>query len=102
MQPQDWMAVWEKQGGCCYLCGDDMLPDRAHIDHDHSCCPKGKSCRFCRRGLTCSRCNQLIGLADDDPDRLRRIAGNLETALKAVGERLAGKPVQATLEEAQG
>jgi hypothetical protein len=41
-------------------------------------------------------------MADDDPDRLRRIAGNLETALKAAGERLAGKPVQATLEEAEG
>jgi hypothetical protein len=101
MRPDGWAALWTAQGGRCYLCGD-QLGERVHVDHDHRCCPRDTSCPFCRRGLACARCNQLIGMADDDPDRLRRIAGNLETALKVADERLAGKPVQATLEEAEG
>lgn len=101
MQPEDWMALWDAQNGCCYLCGDDLgkLASRqVHVEHDHRCCPKETSCYFCRRGLACMRCNSLIGFARDDPALLRQIADNLEAALKDTNARLAGKPEQLTLE----
>ena len=91
----DWdelMAdLWHKQDGKCYLCGDPL--DREafrgiNLDHDHSCCPLGRSCETCRRGLACPHCNKLIGHAQDDPDRLRRIANSLEAANALVHERM--------------
>lgn len=92
----DWMtlftSLWEAQEGRCYLCGDPLDPDgyrTIHLDHDHACCPKGRSCAKCRRGLACKPCNVLIGHAKDDPDRLRRIADNLECANAGVRERMA-------------
>jgi ribosomal protein L37AE/L43A len=84
-------ALWEAQGGKCYLCGDELRPDQPraiHLDHDHSCCPLARSCERCRRGLACKDCNRLIGIARDDPDRLRRIADGLERANEAVRERM--------------
>jgi len=87
-----WAQLWEKQNGQCYLCGDSMdrlQSNQVHIDHDHRCCPHGKSCPACRRGLACSDCNAAIGYADDDPARLRRIADALETARLAVDRRMA-------------
>jgi len=77
---EDYARMWQEQDGCCYLCGAELAERKVHIDHDHACCPRGHSCRACRRGLTCGQCNQLIGLADDDPARLRRIADALEMA----------------------
>jgi Recombination endonuclease VII len=83
----DWeelfAQLWLAQDGKCYLCEDPLDRDayRAiHLDHDHSCCPLGKSCAVCRRGLACRRCNVLIGWVDHDPGRLRLIADNLDVA----------------------
>lgn len=84
-------AFWEAQGGKCYLCGDDLkrdVPKAIHLDHDHACCPLAKSCERCRRGLACKECNRLIGIALDDPGRLRRIADNLARAKDEVRERM--------------
>jgi hypothetical protein len=99
MQPADWVAMFEAQHGQCYLCGDQLSADRrkTHIDHDHSCCPSAESCGYCRRGLACNNCNTLIGMASDDPDRLRRIADNLEATLALVRERIKDKPIQGEL-----
>jgi hypothetical protein len=89
MEPQGMHAIYLKQDGCCYLCGDPLSPDlgKVHIEHDHACCPSparlggGKiSCGKCVRGIACSPCNRLIAAANDDPYRLRRIADNLEGA----------------------
>ncbi len=95
----DWQelfrALWEAQAGLCYLCQDPLQPDETravNLDHDHSCCPLGRSCAKCRRGLACAPCNRLIGHAHDDPDRLRRIADNLEIANAAVRKRIAEAP----------
>jgi hypothetical protein len=95
----DWTAMRTAQEGRCYLCGDELSENRklVHLDHDHRCCPRMRSCKLCHRGLTCGRCNQLIGLAGDDPDRLRRIAASLEIALKDADARLALRPQQETL-----
>lgn len=75
----DWEQLLEAQGGCCYLCGDEMA--EPVIDHDHRCCPAGKSCSACRRGLACRSCNLVIGNAYDDPERLIKIAYSLRKTL---------------------
>jgi len=83
--------LWAEQDGRCYLCGDEMGPARmAVIEHDHRCCPAGRSCQVCRRGLACDRCNWIVGYVQDDADLLERIAGNLRTAVDTVTRRLAG------------
>ena len=97
MHPEDWAALWDAQNGLCYLCGEPMDPQRVHVDHDYTCCHYGKSCQFCRRGLTHPVCNQLVGLGGDDPDRLRRIADALEQARARVAERMAERPSQLEL-----
>jgi len=76
-----WLATqYVKQDRRCYLCDDPLSLDKGHIDHDHGCCPSQRSCSRCRRGIACLQCNVLIGMAKDDPERLRRIAKNLERA----------------------
>lgn len=91
----DWdelfAQLWHAQDGKCYLCGDPLDREKyrgIHLDHDHSCCPLGRSCEACRRGLSCPGCNRLIGHANDDPDRLRRIADSLEIANILVRQRM--------------
>lgn len=101
MKPEDWAALWDAQGGRCYLCGCDLsaLPSsQVHVEHDHRCCPRETSCGYCRRGLACMRCNTIIGLARDDPVLLRTIASNLEPAIALTDQRLHTRPEQLTLE----
>lgn len=89
MTPGDWQAMWDAQGGRCYLCADPLDGLRAVIEHDHDCCPQNKSCARCRRGLACGNCNSLVGFAGDDPGRLERIASNFKAAAAAARERIA-------------
>lgn len=92
MEPEDWAALWAAQDGKCYLCGADLARSKAvNVDHDHSCCPQGRSCQACRRGLACHGCNVAIGMADDDPARLRRMADALEAAKCGAAERIASR-----------
>jgi hypothetical protein len=68
----------------CEICGDDltrMLPDAKRrlrpvhaVDHDHECCPAGRSCGKCVRGVICRRCNIAIGYLRDDSEFARRCA----------------------------
>lgn len=98
----DLASMLDAQGGCCYLCGEPLAIGKAVIDHDHSCCTptptrQSGSCRWCRRGVACNNCNAIIGMARDDPARLRRIASALEATLPVVTARLASKPQQSAL-----
>lgn len=93
LRPEAWAAAWAAQDGCCYLCGADLVEGKVHVEHDHSCCPAGRSCEICRRGLACGNCNRSIALADDDPDRLRRMADALEIAKREVAERMANREI---------
>lgn len=99
MRPEDWADLWNAQDGRCYLCGDQLADGKGkvHIDHDHSHCPRNRSCKVCRRGLSCNRCNQAIGLAADDPDRMERMAANLRTAKLGVAQRMASRYEQIAL-----
>lgn len=56
----------EEQGGNCAICHEPPPEDKHYdlfIDHDHG---TGKV-----RGLLCLHCNTVLGMAGDDPDRLR-------------------------------
>ena len=100
MWPEDWAAMWEAQDGRCYLCGEELSRDtwrETVVEHDHTCCPPNKSCPACRRGLACKKCNLIIGQAQDDPARLRRIADGLEAALLAVERRRTSTSQQQAL-----
>lgn len=88
LRPEQWCALYDAQGGLCYLCGNEMTDD-AVIDHDHSCCPPNRSCQTCRRGLAHPGCNSAIGFAKDDPDRLRNMADALQAAQEAFETRRA-------------
>ena len=96
LRPEGRAAMWAAQGGRCYLCGEEVAAEKAHIDHDQSCCGPDRSCPVCRRGLACEQCNRAIGLVRDDPARLRRMADALEAANCRVMERMAerGEPIE--------
>lgn len=58
LTPDDYQKMLAAQSGVCGICG---LPEQGRslsIDHDHS--------SGIVRGLLCSRCNNLIGLAGED------------------------------------
>lgn len=52
----------------CHVCGG--ATETAHIDHCHK--------TGLVRGALCGRCNRALGLLDDDPERIRALAGYIE------------------------
>jgi hypothetical protein len=70
----EWYNAQEKK---CGICGKTN-PGRSttgtikrwSIDHDHACCPAGKACMKCVRGLLCSNCNTAIGMLKDNIELL--------------------------------
>lgn len=68
VRPERYYRLVEAQGGRCAICNTDEPggQGRWHVDHDHECCPGQHSCGNCVRGLLCSRCNPMIGMARDD------------------------------------
>lgn len=97
LRPEGLAAMWDAQEGHCYLCPEALDPKNFRIDHDHSCCPYGRSCAICRRGLAHNNCNAAIGLAGDSPATLRRMADALEAAQRGVEQRKAAAAVQDSL-----
>ena len=73
--------ILASQAGGCAICGTKNPGGRGsfHVDHDHACCPKGKSCDDCRRGLLCTNCNVGLGMLGDTADGLARALGYLLT-----------------------
>lgn len=71
----------DRQNGCCAICGVQEGPKvRLHVDHDHACCPtSGMSCGKCVRGLICGHCNRTMGLLNEDPETLARMARYLKS-----------------------
>ena len=78
---EDYNRILAEQGGACALCKSTTPQNGSRkykrnvriafdVDHDH----KTKKVR----GLLCSRCNRLVGLANDDPNTARRLVEYLE------------------------
>lgn len=59
-------------GWSCELCDARLTESSAHMDHDHACCPRGKYCPHCFRGVLCNQCNTGLGALGDTPERLER------------------------------
>ena len=68
---EQYNVLLEQQNHSCAICGGTNKNGKVlAVDHDHSCCPGGRSCGECVRGLLCNDCNLSIGRMDDDPIRL--------------------------------
>lgn len=98
MTPEQRAKMIEDQQGLCYLCAEPLPDDprKVHTDHDHSCCRGKRSCGTCVRGIACDPCNRGVGYFADDPDRMRRVADNLEMAnrrLRSTAPGLAINPL---------
>lgn len=61
----EMFAMLQRQGGGCAICGTKNAA--WHVDHNHACCAGVRTCGKCIRGILCSRCNHLLGEAQDDP-----------------------------------
>lgn len=66
------------QGGCLTCRTTNPGAKGWVVDHDHRCCGPVNSCELCRRGILCGRCNTALGMAQDDPALLRRLADYLD------------------------
>lgn len=78
MTPDDYWALYDFQGGKCYL--DRRATGktkRLAVDHDHKCCPTTPTCGRCTRGLVCGTCNKTFGHLRDDPEAFERGADYL-------------------------
>jgi len=71
LTPEQRDTMLQQQNGCCAICKspDPRCPDW-HTDH----CHKTKQVR----GLLCSKCNLMLGHAQDNPSTLRSAAEYLE------------------------
>lgn len=69
-----------------YVCGNFACEssEDLHVDHDHSCCWKGKhpgtkkSCGDCVRGWLCRGCNMSLGAMKDDIKKLEGLIAYLK------------------------
>jgi len=80
MTLEDHDRLLEQQGGSCAGCGATEFNSKSYhlaVDHDHE---TGEI-----RGLLCLKCNRILGLAQDDPELLRRLANYLEHRVAEVG-----------------
>ena len=74
-------AKLAEQDYACAMCGTTRPFGRFagwNIDHDHDCCPGHTSCGECVRDILCYLCNTMLGMAGDDPRKLRAGADYIE------------------------
>lgn len=62
----DFFLMKKSQHSKCSICSTDLNEKNTHIDHCHK---TGKV-----RSLLCSRCNQAIGLLDEDLQKIQKAA----------------------------
>ena len=72
MTNEQWDEMWNEQGKRCKVCGTDKTEsrDRWHTDHCHT--------TGLVRGILCSLCNQMLGMARDSERILRAGADYLK------------------------
>jgi hypothetical protein len=73
----EFIKMHEDQDGKCKMCNSFK---KLVVDHDHSCCPGKITCCKCVRGLLCSRCNTLLGIANDDKKLLTQATDYLDNS----------------------
>ncbi|WP_374206958.1 endonuclease domain-containing protein [Paenarthrobacter sp. TYUT067] len=67
----EYEALLVSQNGHCRLCPHTPTAEMPLVvDHNHKCCPGPASCGHCIRGLLCQRCNQGLGLLQENADIL--------------------------------
>lgn len=75
LDPKDYNALLEWQGGVCYICGKTPRKRRLAVDHDHAQAvldghDPDKGCPNCIRGLLCANddwgCNVSLALPLND------------------------------------
>jgi hypothetical protein len=66
VSPEKWQAMYDAQEGRCQICGKHQaeMKKAMCVDHDHK---TGQV-----RGLLCTPCNTVIGMAHDDPKVLQK------------------------------
>lgn len=74
LSTEDFEALLRRQGNVCAICSEASTGREWHVDHDHACCPRQKTCGKCVRGILCARCNNGLGFFDDSPERLETAA----------------------------
>jgi hypothetical protein len=78
MSLADYEAMSARQKGRCKIC-KKRSKERLCVDHSHA---TGHV-----RGLLCRKCNAMLALGDDDPDRLKVGSAYLRASLKATTNR---------------
>jgi hypothetical protein len=70
---EDYNRMFNKQGGCCAICGKHQseLRKKLHVDHNHK---TGKV-----RGLLCQNCNSVIGQSYENREILNNAILYLES-----------------------
>ena len=81
MTEQDWIEMYNNQGGRCAICSNSLEGKRANIDHFHR--PNWKKLSDEKRkqdvrGLLCWTCNHLIVGRGVTIPRLYKAVGYLE------------------------
>lgn len=75
---EKYEAMYRAQNGACAICRKSNIDGkRMAVDHDHV--------KKTVRGLLCSRCNLLLGQANDNIEILYRAADYLESPAKVCG-----------------
>ncbi len=69
---EDWEDIFNKQKGCCAVCGKHQSDIKKTMSVDH--CHKTEKVR----GLLCNLCNTAIGSLNDDSALLRKAAEYLD------------------------
>ncbi len=79
LSPDAYEALYQEQGKACAICGMPSPKNPLHVDHDHA---TGQV-----RGLLCSRCNTLIGHAQEKTAVLERAAAYLYAEMHNLNSR---------------
>jgi 5-methylcytosine-specific restriction endonuclease McrA len=82
----DRSIVWERDEGCCYLCGDPVNQTNWHLDHKTPVA-RGGSHVYDNVGVTHPKCNYAKNVMTEDEYRESLITGEMSAVCKAINGR---------------